>query len=128
MGTPAAQRTVHDDTINRIGTEAVLAIDSNFNGIASVDLKEKTKGVPCVTEINPGRMFTTSFFFSFASKIFFSDYRCNLPYLYTKLAFKESITQLKKYNVLPANIYWIRHIDAPARLVEDDKIRGVMYR
>lgn len=52
MGTPAVQRTVCDEAVNKISTEAVLSIDSNFNGIASVDLKENGKGVPCVTEIN----------------------------------------------------------------------------
>lgn len=127
MGTPAVQRTVHDKTVNKISTEAVLAIDSNFSGIASVDLKENTKGVPCVTEINPGRMFTTSFFFSYASKMLFNDFRINIPYLYTKLAFKESIPKLEKYDVLPADVYWIRHMDAPARLVKDNKVIGAMY-
>jgi hypothetical protein len=33
-----------------------------------------------------------------------------------------------KYNVLPENIYWIRHIDAPARLVVGGKTVGEMYR
>ncbi|MCW4018644.1 MAG: ATP-grasp domain-containing protein [Candidatus Bathyarchaeota archaeon] len=126
-GTPAVQRTVHDEEVNRIGTEAVLAIDSNFSGIASVDLKENASGVPCVTEINPGRMFTTSFFFSFASKIVRKDYCANIPYLYTRLAFKESIPEMPKYNVLPADLYWIRHMDAPARLVKDGKVLGAMY-
>jgi carbamoyl-phosphate synthase large subunit len=127
MGTPSVQRTVHDKAVNKIGTEAVLAIDSNFSGIASVDLKENAQGVPCVTEINPGRMFTTSFFFSYASKILCNDYRVNIPYLYTRLAFKESIPELKKYDVLPADVYWIRHMDAPARLVKDNKVIGAMY-
>lgn len=127
MGTPAVQKTVHDEAVNRIGTEAVLAVDPNFNGIASVDLKENKLGVPCVTEINPGRMFTTSFFFSYASKVFFNDYRVNIPYLYTKLAFKESIPPMEKYNVLPADVYWIRHMDAPAKLVKDNKVLGAMY-
>ena len=58
------QKTVHYDAVNKTGTEAVLSIDSKFSGIASVDLKENAAGVPCVTEINPGRMFTTSYFFS----------------------------------------------------------------
>jgi carbamoylphosphate synthase large subunit len=128
MGTPAVQKTVHENTVNKISTEAVLAIDSNFTGIASVDLKENSKGVPCVTEINPGRMFTTSFFFSYASKVFFNDYRINIPYLYTKLAYKEPMPKLEKYNPLPADVYWIRHMDAPARLVKDNKVLGAMYQ
>jgi len=126
-GTPAVQKTMHDQTVNKISTEAVLSIDPNFNGIACVDLKENKDCVPCVTEINPGRMFTTSFFFSYASKILRKDYYANIPYLYVKLAFKESIPAIPKYDVLPANVYWIRHIDAPAKMVRDGKIIGAMY-
>jgi carbamoyl-phosphate synthase large subunit len=127
-GTPAVQKTVHDETINKIGTEAVLAIDTKFNGIACVDLKANAKGTPCVTEINPGRMFTTSFFFSYASKILRKDYYANIPYLYVKLAFKETIPNIPKYNILPEDVYWIRHIDAPAKMVKDGKVIGEMYR
>jgi carbamoyl-phosphate synthase large subunit len=127
MGTPSVQKTVHENTVNKISTDAVLAIDPNFTGIASVDLKENTKGIPCVTEINPGRMFTTSFFFSYASKILFNDYRINIPYLYTKIAYKETIPITEKYNPLPADVYWIRHMDTPGRLVKDNKVLGEMY-
>ncbi len=127
MGTPSVQRTVHDETVNKIGVEAVLAIDSGFNGIASVDLKENSDGVPCVTEINPGRMFTTSYFFSYASKMLRGDYSANIPYLYTRLAYKESVPQMPKHNILPPDVYWIRHMDAPARLVKNGKDLGAMY-
>ncbi|MGB9756354.1 MAG: ATP-grasp domain-containing protein [Candidatus Bathyarchaeales archaeon] len=126
-GTPAVQRTIHDENVNKIATEAVLSIDSNFNGIACVDLKENRDGVPCVTEINAARMFTTSFFFSYASEVLRKDYYANIPYLYVKLAFKESIPEIPKYNILPENVYWIRHIDARAKLVKDGKIIGEMY-
>ena len=126
-GTPAVQRTIHDERVNEVGTEAVLAIDPKFNGIACVDLKENDEGTPFVTEINAGRMFTTSYFFSFASKMLRGDYYANLPCLYVKLAYKEAIPKLPEYDVLPENVYWIRHIDAPARLVKDDKVLGAMY-
>jgi carbamoyl-phosphate synthase large subunit len=127
-GTPAVQKTVHDATVNKLGTDAVLSIDEKFNGIACVDLKENNEGVPCVTEINAGRMFTTSFFFSYASKILRRDYWGNIPYLYVKLAFKEEIPNIPKYNILPQSVYWIRHIDAPARLVKGQKVIGEMYK
>jgi carbamoyl-phosphate synthase large subunit len=127
MGTPSVQKTIHDKTVNEIGTKAVLAIDSRFNGIASVDLKENGDEVPCVTEINPGRMFTTSYFFSFASKVLRGDFCANIPYLYMKLAFGENVPKMPKYDVLPADVYWIRHMDAPARLVKNGKILGAMY-
>jgi carbamoyl-phosphate synthase large subunit len=126
-GTPAVQKTIHDKTVNEIGTKAVLTIDQTFNGIACVDLKENEEGEPCVTEINAGRMFTTSFFFSYASKIIRRDYYANIPYLYVKLAFEEKIPNIPKYDILPENIYWIRHIDAPAKLVKNGKILGEMY-
>jgi carbamoyl-phosphate synthase large subunit len=127
-GTPAVQRSVREEAVNRIGTESVLAIDPSFNGIACVDLKENEDGVPCATEINAGRMFTTSYFFSYASKMLRNDFFGNIPYLYVKLAYKESVPNIPKYNVLPENVYWIRHIDAPARLVKDGKTIGEMYR
>jgi biotin carboxylase len=127
-GTPAVQKTVHDETVNKIGTDAVLSIDADFNGIACVDMKEKDDGVPCVTEINAGRMFTTSYFFSYASKMLRKDYFANIPYLYVKLAFNEEIPKIPKYDVLPEDIYWVRHIDAPARLLKDQRVIGEMYR
>ncbi len=126
-GTPAVQRTVHDKRVNQTGTDAVQAVDSNFTGIASVDLKENAAGVPCVTEINPGRMFTTSYFFSYASKIIRKDYAANIPYLCVKLGYEEAMPELPKYDALPKDLYWIRHMDAPARLVKESKVLGVMY-
>jgi glutathione synthase/RimK-type ligase-like ATP-grasp enzyme len=128
MGTPSVQRTVQDKNVNKIGTEAVLAIDSSFNGIACADLKENKDGIPCVTEINPGRMFTTSFFFSFAGQVLYGNYSTNIPYLYVKLGFNEKIPKLQKYDTLPKDVYWIRHMDAPARLVQNGKVVGEMYR
>jgi carbamoylphosphate synthase large subunit len=126
-GTPAVQKTIHDEKVNRIAIEAILAIDPHFNGIACVDLKENSEGIPCVTEINAGRMFTTSFFFSYASKMLYGDYRGNFPYIYLKIAYGEKIFNLPKFNVLPENLYWIRHIDASARLLRDNEILGSMY-
>jgi len=127
-GTPAVQRTIHDAQVNRIATDAVLAIDPNFSGIACVDLKENSEGTPCATEINAGRMFTTSFFFSYASKKIYGDFRANFPYLYLKIAYKEKLPEIPKYNVLPKGLYWVRHIDAPARLLKNEKVLGAMYK
>jgi carbamoyl-phosphate synthase large subunit len=126
-GTPTVQRTIQDEKVNKVGTEAVLSIDPKYNGIACIDLKENSEDIPCVTEINAGRMFTTSFFFSYTSKILEKNYHANLPYLYVKLAFNEEIPKISKYNLLPQDIYWIRHIDAPGKIVKNGKVIGVMY-
>jgi carbamoylphosphate synthase large subunit len=126
-GTPSVQRTIHDDKANSIGTQAVQAIDPSFTGIACVDLKENDEGTPCPTEINAGRMFTTSFFFSYASKVLYENYSANIPYLYLRVAYKEKLPDIPRYNVLPEGLYWIRHFDTPAKLVRDGKVLGAMY-
>lgn len=55
------------------------------------------------------------------------DYFANVPYLCVKLAYKEALPDMPKYDSLPADVYWIRHMDAPARLVKDNKVIGAMY-
>jgi carbamoyl-phosphate synthase large subunit len=129
-GTPSVQRTIHDEEVNKIGTEAVLAVDPEYTGIACVDLKENYEGKPCPTEINSGRMFTTSYFFSYAGSKIYKEcdmkvrWFANIPYFYLKLAFKESLPKIPEYNILPKDLYWIRHIDAGSRLVRDGKVIG----
>jgi hypothetical protein len=73
-------------------------------------------------------MFTTSFFFSYASKLLRKDYLANIPYLYVKTAYKEKLPDVPQYNTLPKDVYWVRHIDAPARLVKNGKTIGMMYQ
>lgn len=119
-GTPTVQVTVHDDEINKVGELAVKAVDKHYTGIACVDLKGDGEGLPRVTEINPGRMFTTSWFFSFLGDKLWSrspsDYPepwfANFPYLYARLALGRKLpNDLPKYNILPEGWYWIRHLD-----------------
>jgi carbamoyl-phosphate synthase large subunit len=114
-GTPSVAVTIHRDDVNKIATECVLAIDPNATGIFCVDLKENKNGVPCPTEINAGRFFTTSFFFSHAG--------INMPYYYVKLAYKEKIPELPKYNALPAGLYWIRHMDSGPILLNESEFK-----
>ena len=114
--TPTVAVTVNRDDVNRIATECVLAIDSDATGVFCVDLRENGDGIPCPTEINAGRFFTTSFFFTRAG--------INMPYYYVKLAYSESIPKLPRYNALPEGLYWIRHIDAPTLLMEDGQWRS----
>lgn len=116
-GTPIVARTIHDDNVNKMATEAVLSIDSNATGVFCVDLKEDKLGKVCPTEINAGRFFTTSYFFSFASKKFNLPL-ANMPYVLIKLAFNETIPKGSKYNILPKDLYWIRHIDCSEHLVQ----------
>jgi len=118
-GTPVVQRTVHDSKINNIGPEVIKTLDPEYDGVACVDFKENRRGDPFVTEINPGRFFTTSFFFTRAG--------LNLPYIYVKTALEESIKgYIPLYNGLPKDFYWIRHIDCRAKLLRDGTKVGEM--
>lgn len=110
-GTTAIQRTVHEKKVNEVCTQTVRASDPKPNGIYVVDTKENSKGVPAVMEINSGRFFTTSLFFPTAG--------VNMPYIYTKLAFDEEIPEVKKYNSVEENIFWMRIPDGGPTMVKD---------
>jgi len=116
--TPTVAVTINRDDVNRIATECVLAVDPHATGIFCVDLRENKDGVPCPTEINAGRFFTTSFFFTRAG--------VNMPYYYVKLAYGEELPRLPRYNALPEGLYWIRHIDAPAILRRNGEWKSVL--
>lgn len=100
---PSVALSVHREDVNRIGTGAVLVLDKKPHGIYCVDMKENKNGIPCVTEINAGRFFTTSDFFSTAG--------CNMPYLYMKMAFGEELPDMKRYDAVESGIYWVRGVD-----------------
>ena len=109
--TPTIAKTVSNDKVNEIAIAGIKAIDEKPNGIYCVDLKENAQDIPCITEINAGRFFTTSIFFSAAG--------CNMPYYYVKSAFNEYIPPLKLVNPLPKNLYWIRNIDFSEKLIKE---------
>ncbi|HET6517338.1 MAG TPA: hypothetical protein VFG25_03855 [Nitrosopumilaceae archaeon] len=110
---PSVARTVHRDDVNKIATKAVLSLDENATGIFCVDLKENKDGVPCITEINAGRFFTTSNFFSSVGS--------NMPSYYIKMAFDEDLPKLSQYNPLEKDLYWIRGMDMGFKLVKENQ-------
>lgn len=119
-GTPVVQKTIHDGDVNFNAAIAVKAIDPNPHGIYSVDLKENDEGHPIPTEINAGRFFTTSYFFAYAGKMF--DVReANMPLIYTMIGCDEEVPLYEKqFDILPEDVYWIRHIDCGSKLTIKD--------
>lgn len=115
--TPSVAVTVHRDDVNDISTRAVRAVDPSANGVFCVDLKENIDGVPCVTEINAGRFFTTSNFFAEAGS--------NMPYYYVTLAFGEPLAQLPCYNAVPQGYYWVRMMDMGYKLHRGENWRAI---
>ena len=102
-GTPSVAKIITNDKVNEIAVKVVNSIATKPNGIFSIDFKENKAGVPCVTEINPGRFFTPSYMYVKAG--------INFPEVYLKLAFDESIPKLPKFNAFKNKILWIRGID-----------------
>ncbi|MBI2549635.1 carboxylate--amine ligase [Candidatus Woesearchaeota archaeon] len=96
--------TVSDPVLDKIAQDAIYAIDKEPHGVFSVDLTYNSKGIPTPTEINIGRFFTTSYFYTKAG--------LNMAELYVKLAFGEKIPRIeKKINPLPEGLAWVRGMD-----------------
>ena len=107
--------TMSDPLVDDIAMKAVFAIDKKPNGIFSVDLTYDNTGIPCPTEINIGRFFTTHEFFTRAG--------LNMPYLFVKMAFGETVTAPeKRINPLPTDLVWIRGMDFLPVLTTSKKI------
>lgn len=111
---PSIAKTVHRDDLNELATKTVLTVDPKATGIFCVDIKENKNRVPCVTEINAGRFFTTSINFSTAG--------LNMPYYYLLMGLggKAALPELPKYNGIPAGWYWIRLTDMGYKLVKGE--------
>lgn len=116
-GTPTIARTINDSNINDIAINTIKAVDLDPHGIYCVDLKENKNGIPIPTEVNVGRFFTTSYFFTKAG-ITYNVPLSNMPNIYVKLAMGIKIPKGENTNILPKNLYWYRHIDIPAVLID----------
>ena len=96
--------TLSDKRIDRLAIKAIKAIDTMPHGIYGVDLTYDKSGIANPTEINIGRFFTTSQFFSEAG--------LNMPYIYVKLAFDEkALGSIRKINPLKPGLAWVRGMD-----------------
>ncbi len=109
-GAPAVSATIHDERLNELGYRAMLAMDAKYSGVGFVDFKCDKDKNPRITEVNVGRFGTTHHFYTVAG--------ANFPYWLVQLALGESPADTKPYNVLPADLYWIRSLDAGPVMVE----------
>lgn len=108
--TTAIQKTVHEPKINKLCTATIKAVDNNPQGVYVVDAKQNKNNIFCVTEVNPGRFFTTSLFYSTAG--------VNMPYIYVVLGLGLPVPKVKRYNSVDKDIYWIRIADGGPAMVK----------
>jgi carbamoyl-phosphate synthase large subunit len=111
--TPAVARTVSIPVVDDTAQQGIRALDPHPNGVYCVDMKESAAGVPCVTEINAGRFFTTSNFFAHAG--------LNMPEMVVRCALGERLPPLGT-SPLPPDLYWIRMVDMGFRLVPGEEL------
>ncbi|MBN1645257.1 NAD-dependent epimerase/dehydratase family protein [Candidatus Woesearchaeota archaeon] len=103
-GATGGGMTFSDSVLDELAQKTIFAIDRRPNGIFSVDFTYDKNGIPNPTEINIGRFFTTHEFFTKAG--------LNMPYIFIKLAFNESLPSItKRINPLQDGLVWIRGID-----------------
>lgn len=114
-GTSSVSRSIADTAVNDAAARAVLAADPRPHGVYCVDLKEDAHDVPRPTEINAGRFFTVC---DFAASI-----GANLPDLYVRLALGRQAPELPKHDAAEPGWLWLRHIDCPAVLVAERRLR-----
>jgi len=110
---PSVAVTISNKEVNNLASSAIKAIDSKATGIFCMDMKTDKNGKVKIIEINAGRFFTTSLFFSMAG--------INMPYIYTKIGLGEKFKKnWKKFDNLEANLYWIRMIDMGYNLIKEN--------
>ena len=114
-GAPAVSHTIHDPVVNATGEAAVRALDPRFDGVCFVDMTGDGEGRPRVTELNAGRFGTTHFFYTAAG--------ANFPGWLLHVASGRGL-KVPRRDVLAADLYWIRTLDAGPVLVTGEALRA----
>jgi len=109
-GSSSVSRLIDDGKVDREGVRIVKLLMRYPHGIFSIDFKEDFIRRPRVTEVNAGRLFTMSMLLT-AAGVNFAD-------IHVRLAYGEAIPDVKQFCACGAGAYWVRHMDAPARLVD----------
>lgn len=116
-GAPSVSQTIHNEAVNSIGKQAIEAVDSRPHGVYFTDMRADESGTPHVTEVNPGRLGTTS-------SDFYRRAGFNVVEQLVKIATGETSKFPPKYNVLPADLYYIRKSNCEPVVTTGDEIEN----
>lgn len=106
--TPSVAKTINEDSIYKMAEIFIKTIDSNPNGIYCIDMKENSNNLLIPTEVNYGRFFTTSYFFSVLG--------VNSPVDYVNLFLNKNVE--KKINYIKDEYTCIRGIDTEPKIIK----------
>jgi carbamoyl-phosphate synthase large subunit len=107
-------KTIIDDRLVDICNQAIRALSPRASGAFSVDLKENSEGVPCITEINAGRFFIGMTAFDQVS-------RHNTSITYVLLALREPVDLQNAY-VTVSGHYVVRDLDTQPGVLSEDAL------
>lgn len=113
-GMTGVARTVAIKELDEIAEKAIRAVEKTPHGIYGVDLKCNEQGIPCPTEINIGRFFTTIHFFANAG--------LNMPSIEVDIVEGECPTFEDKYNPIKKEYFWLRAVDSPPRFLTEQQM------
>jgi hypothetical protein len=114
-GITGVAETCSDQDVTRTAIDAISAIDARPHGVFCVDMTYDSSGIPNPTEINIGRFFTTSYFFTKAG--------LNFPEIYCDIALEGRFPSLdRKINPLPDGLVWIRGMDVAPVLTTSEEL------
>jgi len=107
-------KTVFAPEVVEVCTAAIRAIDPRATGTFNFDLRENSRGVPCLTEINAGR-------FPSGTSIFDLTGRFNVAATFVRVALDEPVTLREIYD--PAEGYYtVRDLDTPTGVFHADEL------
>lgn len=111
-------KTVAAPRVVELCRAAVRAIAPTASGAFSIDLKEDEAGRPCITEINPGRLFM-------AMTAFDRVLKHNMSLTLVRLGLGEAVDLRDEYDTVD-DYYLVRDLDAlPAVLHADELFEGI---
>jgi hypothetical protein len=116
--TPALAKTVFERRVVQLCHDAILALDERASGVFCFDLKENTRGVPCITEINAGR-------FAMITNIYDLTGKHNMASTYVRLALDAPVVIPDPHDY-EENCYLVRDLDTtPGIFRADELLEGV---
>ena len=119
--TPSVARVLHDEQVNKVGIDAVKALDPEPHGFFSVDIKCDAGNKPIVTEVD-GKWHTTASLWGYAFAKAFNKPELNIAYVYLTLGLSGELdVDLPFTDLFPSNYYLIRQMDAGVILKCEDK-------
>lgn len=110
----ALSKTVFAPQVVEVCAAAVRALDADVSGVFCFDARENRSGLPCLTEINPGR-------FGLSTSIFDIPGRHNTASTYVRLAFDEAVDLVDEYDAVEG-YYLVRDYDTVPAVIHADEL------